>query len=378
MKSLQKKGMSYITAIGTANPPHRFSQSTIARFMEKSMNLNAADSRKLHTIFRASGINYRHTVLDDYGKEDSFSFYPNTPNLEPFPSTEKRLLAFREHALGISLAAVRNLQGSVPSSAFRTEEITHLIVVCCTGMYAPGLDIELVQELALPSTIQRTSITFMGCYAAFNGLKVADAFCKADQKAKVLIVCTELCSLHFQRQPTDDNLLANALFADGSAALLVEAAPARKSLRIEAFHSDLAPEGKHDMAWSIGDLGFEMKLSTYVPDIIRGGIRDLTNLLLARAKNNSKGIRHFAIHPGGKKILEAIQQELGITEEQNRHAYTVLKNFGNMSSPTVLFVLNEVFKNASGTDNDEQVLSFAFGPGLTLESMLLKFEIYDA
>ncbi|HEY9048291.1 MAG TPA: type III polyketide synthase [Ohtaekwangia sp.] len=370
--------MSYITAIGTANPPHRFSQQTIARFMEKTMNLNTTESRKLHTIFRASGIEYRYTVLEDYGKDDSFTFYPNTPGQEPFPSTEKRLRAFREHALGVSVAAVKDLKTSISPSAFQAQEITHLIVVCCTGMYAPGLDIELVQELGLPSTIQRTSITFMGCYAAFNGLKVADAFCKADKNAKVLIVCTELCSLHFQREATDDNLLANALFADGSAAILVEAKPTMRSLKIEAFHSDLAPEGKQDMAWSIGDLGFEMKLSTYVPDIIRKGIRNLTNLLLQRANANGNGIRHFAIHPGGKKILEAIQQELGISEEQNIHAYTVLKNFGNMSSPTVLFVLNEVFKKLSIANQDERILSFAFGPGLTLESMLLKIEIQDA
>jgi prepilin-type processing-associated H-X9-DG protein len=370
--------MSYISAIGTANPPHRFNQSTIARFMEKTMHLNSYDSRKLHTIFKASGIDYRYTVLEDYGKEESFSFYPNTADSEPFPSTSKRQLAFQEHALTLSLSAVKNLQASVPD--YNLQTITHLIVVCCTGMYAPGLDIELVQKLNLSSSIQRTSITFMGCYAAFNALKVADAFCKADSTSKVLIVCTELCSLHFQKQPTDDNFLANALFADGSAAILVEGEASRstKRLKLEAFHSDLAPEGQHDMAWSIGDLGFEMKLSTYVPDIIKKGIRTLTNVLLQKISNNGVDIRYFAIHPGGKKILEAIQQELGITEEQNYPAYNVLRNYGNMSSPTVIFVLNEIFKTITADDDGSRVLSFAFGPGLTLESMLLKIENSNA
>lgn len=366
--------MSFITAIGTANPPHRISQSTIARFMEKTMGLDSYNGRKLHTIFKASGIDYRHTVLEDYGKEDSFSFFPNNPEHEPFPSTQKRLQVFQEHALNLSIAAVENLQHSIPD--FNVQQITHLIVVCCTGMYAPGLDIELVQKLGLPTTVQRTGITFMGCYAAFNAIKVANAFCQADENAKVLIVCTELCSLHFQKEASDDNFLANALFADGSAAILIEGKtdPSKLSLKLEAFHSDLAPEGKHDMAWSIGDLGFEMRLSTYVPDIIKKGIRTLTNLLLQKIADNGTGIRYYAIHPGGKKILEAIQQELNITEEQNKAAYSVLKNYGNMSSPTVLFVLNEIFKNIKAEDHNARILSFAFGPGLTLESMLLKID----
>jgi prepilin-type processing-associated H-X9-DG protein len=370
--------MSFITAIGTANPPHRISQSTIARFMEKTMDLDSYNSRKLHTIFKASGIDYRYTVLEDYGKEDSFSFFPNAPEREPFPSTQKRLQVFQEHALSVSTAAVKNLQQG--ASHLNLQQVTHLIVVCCTGMYAPGLDIELVQKLGLPTTVQRTSITFMGCYAAFNAIKVADAFCRADENACVLIVCTELCSLHFQKEATDDNFLANALFADGSAALLIEGKTSgtKPSLKLEAFHNDLAPEGKRDMAWSIGDLGFEMRLSTYVPDIIRKGIRTLTNLLMQKIADNGSGIRYYAIHPGGKKILEAIQQELNITEAQNKPAYDVLKNYGNMSSPTVLFVLNEIFKTIAAGDHNARILSFAFGPGLTLESMLLKIDIPHA
>lgn len=346
--------------------------------MEKTMGLDSYNSRKLHTIFKASGIDYRYTVLNDYDKEDSFSFFPNTPEHEPFPSTQRRLQVFQEHALNLSAAAVKNLQQGAPHISL--QQVTHLIVVCCTGMYAPGLDIELVQMLGLATTVQRTSITFMGCYAAFNAIKVADAFCKADENARVLIVCTELCSLHFQKEATDDNFLANALFADGAAAVLIEGKTnsTKPALKLEAFHSDLAPEGKRDMAWSIGDLGFEMRLSTYVPDIIKKGIRTLTNLLLQKIADNGSGIRYYAIHPGGKKILEAIQQELNITEEQNKAAYDVLRNYGNMSSPTVLFVLNEIYKKIVASDHDARVLSFAFGPGLTLESMLLKIDVPNA
>jgi predicted naringenin-chalcone synthase len=260
--------------------------------------------------------------------------------------------------------------------AFDLQKITHVIIVCCTGMYAPGLDIDLVRKLRLPTSVLRTSINFMGCYAAFNAFKVADAFCHADENAKVLIVCTELCSLHFQKTPTEDNLISNALFGDGAAAVLVEGktnAPIR--LRPENFCSDLAIEGENDMAWAIGDLGFEMKLSTYVPSIIKGGILKLTRSLLAKISKNINDIRFFAIHPGGRKMLESIEEELGLDKCQNEPAYHVLKNYGNMSSPTILFVLEEIIRKLTPRDRGEHILGFAFGPGLTLESMVLKIEI---
>ncbi|HEY3402017.1 MAG TPA: type III polyketide synthase [Ohtaekwangia sp.] len=367
--------MSYITAIGTANPENILSQSAIAEFMVRVMQLDQVNSRKLRAIFKSSGIETRHSVLDDYGKTEGFHFYSNSADFEPFPSTEKRQATFRQHALGLSLQAIENLRDR--HSFFDPRQITHLILVCCTGMYAPGLDIELVQKLNIPGTVQRTCITFMGCYAAFNALKAADAFCKTDSTGKVLIVCTELCSLHFQKKTSDDNLLANALFADGSAALLVEAIPSSaKRLRLAAFHNDLAPEGSNDMAWTIGDLGFEMKLSSYVPEIIKGGIKKLTDSLLLKIDKQISDIRYFAIHPGGKKILEAIEEQLRIGKNQNQAAYDVLRNFGNMSSPTVLFVLQKIFQGLTTDDHNEHILSFAFGPGLTLESMLLEIEMH--
>lgn len=368
--------MSFITAFGTANPSHHFSQTALADFMVRSMQLNHDDERKLRTIFRATGVNNRYSVLSDYGKSKDFEFYANTSNFEPFPSTQKRLEAFRDHALPLSLAAIEKMKSS---TSIDLKKITHLIVVSCTGMYAPGLDIDIIKSLQLPTTIQRTCITFMGCYAAFNALKVADAYCKADANSKVLIVCTELCSLHFQKEPTDNNLLANALFADGSASVLVEAQSEQPiKLSLEHFHNDLAPEGEHDMAWSVGDLGFEMKLSAYVPGIIQSGIQQLTNSLLKKISKEIQDIKYFAVHPGGKKIVEVIEHQLSLSREQNRHALDVLNQYGNMSSPTVLFVLNEIFKKLSSADDGERILSLAFGPGLTLESMILKIHSANA
>ncbi len=366
--------MSYITAIGIANPPHKFSQSKIAEFMVKAMQLNHNESRLLHTIFKASGIEFRYSVLEDYGRDKDFTFYSNSPDFEPFPTTEKRLAIFRENALTLSSQAVDSMLRSVPH--FDIKDVTHLIVVCCTGMYAPGLDIDLVKKFDLSPSVHRTGINFMGCYAAFNAIKVADAFCHQDENAKVLVVCTELCSLHFQKTPTEDNLLANALFADGSAAILVESKTNVKlKLKPENFHTALIVEGSQDMAWTVGDLGFEMKLSTYVPSIIKNGIAGLTETLLNKISRKLTDIRFLAVHPGGKKILENIEQELKIPKEKNQEAYCVLRNYGNMSSPTVLFVLHSIFNKIRQEDQNEYILSFAFGPGLTLESMVLKIEM---
>lgn len=366
--------MSHITAIGTANPPYKFSQSTIADFMIKAMHLNQQESRLLNTVFRASGIDYRHSVIEDYGRSNDFTFFSNASDFEPFPTTSKRLHVFREHIVNLSSAAIENLLKSTPS--FDIRSVTHLIVVCCTGMYAPGLDVDLVKRFNLAPSVRRTGINFMGCYAAFNAIKVADAFCNSDKNAKVLIVCAELCSLHFQREATEDNLLANALFADGAAALLMEAETEQTlSLAPQSFHSVITPGSEEEMAWTIGDLGFEMRLSTYVPSIIRKGIAELTDGLLEKLSLTIDDIRYFAIHPGGKKILENIEAELAIPKEKNRAAYCVLRNYGNMSSPTILFVLKAIWDRLRSEDHNQHILSFAFGPGLTLESMVLKIQI---
>jgi predicted naringenin-chalcone synthase len=262
--------MSYITSIGTANPENKIAQSTIADFMVKAMGLNYDDERKLRALHRMSGIETRYSVLTDYSRTDGFEFYPNAT--ESFPSTKQRLALFQKHAVHLSVSASEKCFSKIVE--LKRSEVTHLIVVSCTGMYAPGLDIDLVKALGLKSTVERTCINFMGCYAAFNAVKLANSFCDQHIDAKVLIVCTELCSIHFQKENTDDNLLANSLFADGSAALLIEAQP-RKGLNLKpiSFFCDIATEGEHDMAWTVGDLGFEMRLSSYVPEVIQSGIK---------------------------------------------------------------------------------------------------------
>jgi alpha-pyrone synthase len=364
---------SYICAIGTSNPPHQFAQMQIADFMAEALQFDARDTRKLKALYHKTGIDFRHSVLEDYGKKNgAFSFFPNTPGLEPFPTVQPRMDLFRQHALGLTVAAAHDCLNQIPDVDPAT--VTHLITFSCTGMYAPGLDIELIGALGLSTRVQRTAVNFMGCYAAFNALKLADAFCKANPEARVLIAGTELCTIHFQKSSETDHLVSNAIFGDGAAAVLVQGQPqpGQASLEQCSFQCEVVPAGVKEMAWHIGDFGFEMTLSAYVPEMIRSGIRQLAESLLHQLRLNLDQVAYYAIHPGGRKILEVIEQELGLNRDDNRFAYRVLQQYGNMSSVTVLFVLRELMQTLRPEDHRERVLSFAFGPGLTLESMLLR------
>ncbi|MGB3183871.1 MAG: type III polyketide synthase [Cyclobacteriaceae bacterium] len=355
----------HLSSIGTAVPDNRFSQQEILEFMLRAHGLEGRDAVRLRALYRASGIKFRHSVIPDYGLSDpsDYSFYPPSADLEPFPGTANRMEWYRRYAVPLSARAAEDCLDKCPDIS--RKDITHLITISCTGFYAPGPDIELVETLGLRSDVERTSIQFMGCYAAFNGLKLARQICLAEPDARVLIVCTELCTLHFQKDNHPDNFLANALFSDGSAAALVQAESAG-GLRMDAFYADLYSQGKQDMAWNVGDHGFNMRLTEYVPDLIEHGIGKLTGRLLRRAGIDMEDVDSLAVHPGGKRILQAVEKALGADRDKNAHAHKVLSNYGNMSSATVLFVLKELMQQQRETS--ETILSFAFGPGLTLES----------
>jgi alpha-pyrone synthase len=360
----------FINAIGTANPANCIAQEDIASFMVRAMNLDQDNARKLKVIHKKSGIQFRYSVIDDYGKKKNFSFYNQDQTAGFSPSTSKRMELYRKHAAKLSYDAAKSC---LEKSEISNESITHLICVSCTGMYAPGLDIDLVNLLELNTHINRTSINFMGCYAAINAIKLGHAICKAEETAKVLIVCAELCSIHFQNENTEDNMLANALFADGAAALLLSTVKtATTKIKLDSFYNEIAADSASDMAWQIGDTGFEMKLSAYVPQIIGDGISKFIDNLKKENGLAHQKVDHFVIHPGGKKILESIEAALHLSKSDNRHAYQVLEKFGNMSSPTILFVLKLFIENLAKEEHDKNVLCLAFGPGLTLESMLLK------
>lgn len=363
---------AYITAIGTSNPEHKIHQMQIHDFMQGVLSLDEREKRKLSILYKSTGIDYRHSVLEDYKFTDthSFQFFPKSRNLEPFPLISNRMAVYEKEApLLASSAALSSMQKRNIDKA----EITHLVTVSCTGMYAPGIDIDLIRILGLKTSVHRTMVNFMGCYGAFNGLKVAESIVKAEEKAKVLVICVELCTLHFQNTSNEDQVLSSALFADGAAAVIVESLPYNeKSLRINHFYTDLLLEGKQDMSWRIGDHGFEMELSSYVPNLIGNGIEKLLLQLLNQAKLLPSDIHHYAIHPGGKRILQQIEKALNLEPAHNYSAYEVLRQYGNMSSATVLFVLSHLLDHTDENNLKGNILSMAFGPGLTVEAALLE------
>jgi alpha-pyrone synthase len=365
---------SFINAIGTSVPNHKINQEDVSAWMCNALNISGREEKIVHSLYESTGIETRYSVIKDFSETHAnFEFFPDSPDLEPFPTTKKRMEIYKEHALPLAVQAMKNCLEK--SSKTRPSDITHLIVASCTGMYAPGIDIDIIEELGLKRETERTCIQFMGCYAAFNALKTADYISRANPDAIVAIVCVELCTIHFQKEKGRDTMVSNALFSDGAAAVLVSGKPGPGiNLKMDSFRCMLAPDSKKEMAWQIGDSGFEMVLSSYVPNVIKSGIKDLTNQLLQNLNLSLGQVDYFAIHPGGRRILEVCEEELGLSKEDNCHAYKTLREYGNMSSPTVLFVINSIMQKLISTDTGKKILSFAFGPGLTMESMLLEVE----
>lgn len=360
---------AYITSIGTAVPTYRATQQEYMDFMLSHLTLSKRKSRELQILYRASGIHYRHSVMAEYQFE--YDFFPDQSSTKPFPSVSSRLEIYNKESIKLCVEATKKC---LEQSDLRYGDITHLIVVSCTGMRAPGNDIALIEQLGLSPQVERTAINFMGCYGSFNALKVANHILGSQSHAKVLIVSVELCTLHLQDLADTDNLLANSLFSDGAAAVLLEGSPNNVGYKLENFHCDLALGGKEEMEWDISESGFLMTLSMNIPDIIRKEIKSITRKLLDKIGLAIGEIEFFAIHPGGRRILEVIQQELEFPIEKNRFSMNILQNYGNMSSSTVLFVLNEILQQVSTADHNKNVLSFAFGPGLTMESALFKVQ----
>lgn len=359
-----------ITAIGTANPDYCQTQSNAIDFMKSRLHLSRFEERQLSALYKATGIETRYSVLEDFKKlSGELCFFPNDPSND-FPSTQLRMKIYKDNAIKLALKAINHCLFDLNN--FNLNEITHIITISCTGMYAPGLDIDLIEHLSLKSTVQRTAINFMGCYGAFNGLKVAQSICLAHENAKVLMVSVELCSIHFQKEPTLNNIISSSLFADGAAAVLIESNSTRlKYMQLEDFQCDLIAGSKPEMSWDIANHGFDMVLSPKVPELIKENLFQFTQSFLERKKLTQKNIDHYAIHPGAKKILEAAEQALNISAEHNVHSYKILRQFGNMSSATILFVLKSIWNDLLPSKDNHRLLAYAFGPGLTIESMLL-------
>jgi predicted naringenin-chalcone synthase len=355
--------LSKIVSIGTAVPAYCHQQMDICGFMQQVYASNETDKRKLRFLYQQSGIRQRYSVIPDYSRHiHEWKFYPQSENLEPFPSLEHRMLVYNKQAPLLSVDAIRNCLNHV----HHPKSVTHLITVSCTGMSAPGLDLQVMELMDFRKNIFRTSINFMGCYAAIHALKIADAICKGDKKAQVLIVCTELCTLHFQREGTMDNITSSLLFGDGSGAVLITSDETElPGLYLNNFYSEVITKGKRDMAWELSSSGFLMTLSGYVPELIEEDFGHLLEKSLATENSTIEEVTDWCLHPGGKRILKAIHKSLRLKEEQLLYSYEVLNEFGNLSSATILFVLKKLLLEKKEI---RKLVGAAFGPGLTVET----------
>ena len=344
---------AYLNRIATAVPEHDVHDAFVV-FAEKML----ADPRLCMVFRRAvsrSGITHRYSFLDprqgsgQFSSHDANEFY----RLGNFPKTARRMELFEQSAPVLMRRAVDRL-------ALNEEErsgITHVLVTCCTGLYAPGLDFEIVDHLGLSGGVERTMVGFMGCYAAINALKLARHIVRSDPKAGVLMVNLELCTLHFQETQDLEQVLSFLVFADGAAASLISAR--EEGLGLDGFKAVTVPKTRGLITWKIREFGFNMLLSGQVPGELRRALHE--DVICG-----CDGIDLWAVHPGGRSILDAVEKGLELPADALAASREVLSCFGNMSSATVMFVLQRIMQKAR---SGQLGCAMSFGPGLTAETM---------
>ncbi|MFC7431766.1 MULTISPECIES: type III polyketide synthase [unclassified Agrococcus] len=358
-----------IVAIGTAVPAARLAQTAARDLIGAQPGLTPLGRRLVRTAFDASAIDARHVVLDELVDGSESPFLDAATGELRSPGTGVRNARFVERAPALALEAAA---AAITEAGLDASEVTHVVTASCTGFFAPGLDHVLVRDLGLPVQTPRLAIGFMGCYAAFPALRAADAICRAEPDAVVLVVCVELCSLHLRSSSDPDTIVASSVFADGAGAALVTARPGSRGLRIDALASTIAPSSEEEMAWTIGDEGFEMVLSGAVPRLVGANVVEaIEPLMRAREAAAWPAVAGWAIHPGGRAILDTVQSTLELDDAQLDSSRAVLAERGNMSSATVLHILERELRTRR---DGEQVCAMAFGPGLTMESALLTMQ----
>ncbi|WP_241981382.1 type III polyketide synthase [Cryobacterium algoritolerans] len=410
-----------LRALQTVVPPTILVQEQVRDVFAAQPGLSRLAQRLVTASFNLSGIDRRHTVIDELTLDSDTTdpqFFDAATQRLLMPGTRVRNELYIVEATKLFVEAGRRALAACPD--IDAADVTHVVTVSCTGFYAPGPDYMLVRELGLSPATQRYHLGFMGCYASMPALRTAKQFVEADPNAVVLVVSAELCSLHLRTSDDPDTIVASSLFSDGAAAGIVSSRtplPGELALDLDLFETVITPVGEGDMAWKIGDEGFEMVLSTYVPHIIDEHIEAALAPLFARdlslvaalappaaeperelvgaavgglgtapaespvsvptgtpagvaAATLSSAIAHWAIHPGGRSILDKTEAKLGLSEAQLVPSRQTLRQYGNMSSATILFVLKAIL-DAPATADGERVCAMAFGPGLTVESGLM-------
>jgi alpha-pyrone synthase len=347
---------AYLNSIATAVPEFDIHKKFVNYASE--ILSNNRERSLFSRLAKISQIDHRYSVLKAGTKinqldDDNFYSHKN------FPDTQSRMILYKKHAFNLAKKALDKLD-----LTNRKNPITHIIITSCTGFYAPGIDIEIIEHYKLKSSVERTIIGFMGCYAAINALKAAHHIVRSEKSANVLIVNIELCTLHLQNTSDLESILPFLIFADGCAASIVSAD--QSGIEIQSFQSEILENSKEFITWHIGNFGFDMVLSSKVPHVITTELAKHLHSI-TRGKKISD-FTHFAIHPGGKSILDSVQKTIGIKEEFLKPSREILREFGNMSSATIMFV----FKNIMEQKTAGTGLAAAFGPGIMAETMLFK------
>lgn len=359
-----------INGVGTAVPRGFVTQEDAARLAVEGCDRGLHCATTVSAIYQGTQVRKRHSVLvtsSSNGEPATQSFFPTAvSNDDRGPSTLQRMQRYEIDALELAAEAASN---ALDDAGCESTTISHLITVSCSGFSAPGFDVGLVERLGLRRDVARTHVGFMGCHGALNGLRVADALSATKSARNVLICCVEICSIHHQYSDELPQIVANALFSDGAAAAVGAATgPDHRDWRLVDQRSHILPNTADLMTWRIGDHGFEMTLSVQVPNVIRSAVRPWLTNWLAAHDLQIEDIRGWAVHPGGPLILSACADALGLDAERFRESHQILAEYGNMSSPTVLFILERLRR----LPDRRPCVMLAFGPGLTIEAALFR------
>ena len=363
--------MMQLWGLGTAVPAHAMKQQDAALASALVSGYSEEETGRLQKLYRITGIDRRYSVLFQSGNGGSVDqrqdfFHYSTGKEDQGPPLSARMERYEAEAPKL---AVQAAEKALEEADVEGARVTHVVTVSCSGFNAPGIDVQLIKQLGLQPTVQRTHVGFMGCHAAVNGLRVARSFVGSDPAAVVLVVAVELCTLHYNYQWDAERNIANALFADGAAAAVCGASKHHDDTwTARATGSCLIPDSEDAMSWRIRDHGFVMTLSSEVPRLIQAHLRPWLEVWLKEQGLRVEDIQSWAVHPGGPSILRAAGQALGLQRDQMAESWQILREFGNMSSPTLLFILSELRNKQA----QRPCVLLGFGPGLVAEALLLE------
>lgn len=356
-----------ILALDTYVPKSVLTQERYYAGAAKVLGLTTPQATLLKKIVAGSRIDKRHLVVSDFLEDGFRGDFLGRDETAPLPSTGRRNQFYKKEAPGLAEEACRR---TLQNWGGNLSDITHIISVSCTGMIAPGIEFLLVNRLGLSKDVQRLGINFMGCFGAFRGIAVAKALALEHPSHRVLVICTEICSLHFQGNFSAENMVANAIFSDGSAAIVVGAHPCKHEnalFEIHAQKSAALSDTQDLMTWEAGDQGYAMRLDPSIPSHLEHNVHAFADRLLGADLPFDQCT--WAVHPGGKAILESITKACRLHKDQLSPSWSILKEYGNMSSPTFLFVLKEILSRSC---KRKWVAGLGFGPGLSVEGIVLK------